>query len=166
MENKKILNGQRCDDYIDVPKDYSNPILEKYVMVEKATIVDDDPENFIIDLVPKKIEEINIDKQVHEAAKGTDLKSLILQVMRTGDESILNVREGSYGDASMFDNQAVNPMETLNSMANGVDLGSVSGMTPEDLEKYIQALINKELEKKGSEPVPTPSQEEKESEVK
>lgn len=145
----------RTDNFIDTGSICDNPIQEKWIMKEVVVKTGDGEDDWYIDLKPVKIDEINLQKEIHEAAKGTDLKSLILQVLRTGDESLLNQREGAYIDITGYPtdtieahNQIISAQKELDSLSdeaksilakNGY---SVNGLTKEDIMSYINEAIN------------------------
>ena len=95
--NKPLNQFCRNDGY-NPSVDYSNPIQEKWIHKQVCVKVGEGEEDFVIEEKPFKIDEINIQKSIQEEAKTTDLKYLLKQLLATGDESILNQRQGFYGD--------------------------------------------------------------------
>lgn len=176
--NQLINNGVRCDGFKDVPFDCSNPIQEKWIHVEAVKKTGDSDEEFVIVHTPKCIERIDINKRIHEEAKGTDLKSLIQQVIRTGDVSLLNQREGQFVDISGYPE---NTMDAMNNLVRGNDilgqlpdglkdmkLEDLINMSAEDVGAFVKDSINKAIAAKApkdadvvEEKTPTPVVEEK-----
>lgn len=144
MENK-INNGVRCDGFIDKPVKCDNPIQEKWVHIEAVKKTGEKDNEFVIYHKPVCVERINLDKQIAKEAIGTDLKSLIAQVLRTGDSTILNQREGSYVDITGY------PENTIDAMNNLVRGNSILGELPDDLKSMkLEDLINMSDEDIGS----------------
>lgn len=106
METPKF-KGARCDGYVDKGNDFSDSIVRKYVHKQVVQKTGDTEDDFILVEKPVCVEEYDIHKQIQEEAVGTDLKSLIAQVMRTGDESILNKKVGAYADITQYPNDSI-----------------------------------------------------------
>lgn len=140
-----VNNFVRNDGYIDKPVDCSSGIVERWIHVEAHKSIGKSDEEFVIYHKPKCIERIDINKRIHEEAKGTDLKSLIQQVLRTGDETLLNQKQGNYVDITGYPS---NTMDAMNNMIRGND---ILGVLPEDLKSMkLEDLINLSNEDIGS----------------
>jgi len=151
--SKKVLPGVRCDDYVDVPVDFTNPVVNRWIHKQVVKITGETEDDFILEEKPVLVESIDIQKEINAAAKGADLKSMIIQVLRTGDDSILNQREAEYADitnapidAMSAHNLLIQGQETLDNLnpalkAKGLD--SILHMTKEDIETFVKDIIKK-----------------------
>lgn len=140
----------RCDDYVDKGRDFSDSIVKEYVLVDAVKHLNpNDPEDFIIVKVPKLVRTYDMSKEINEAAKGTDLKSLVMNIIRTGgDISQFDIANCSCGDASMIANDSIDPLAEATEAVKGVDK-EILQMTPEQFEAYIQNAVNQALENKA-----------------
>lgn len=170
----KLNLWQRNDDFVDVPKSFTkdDQIRKVYVLKEYLSKVGSTEDDFIVDLKPVLVDEYNVQEQITEQAKGTDLKSLIAQVLRTGDSSILEQRHGSYADLTNMpkdcmsaQNEILKGKDALSSLPDdlkkGKDISSIASMSETDIKAYIDSVIAKQSGL--NEPVVS---ENKESEVK
>lgn len=147
----RINNGVRCDDFVDKGVDYSNPIVKKYVHKQFVIITGDGEDDFIIDEKPVLIEEYNQDKEIAKQAKGTDLKSLVLQCARTGDFSPLDAHPGVYADITGYPedtivahNNIIKGQEVLESLPDGLkgkSLEELANMSAEEIVDYVKGLV-------------------------
>lgn len=156
---KKIKSlWERCDDFVDCPKVFTkeDAIQRKYVLKEYLSKVGQTEDDFVIDYKPVLVEEFDLQEQITEQAKGTDLKSLIAQVIRTGDATILEQRQASYGDISDMPTDALDAhnailigQQALDSLDDklkaGKDIDAIAGMSKEDIETYVQSLVDERL---------------------
>lgn len=55
----------------------------------------------------KKTGDRNIKEEIQEAAKGTDIYAIIDKYLATGDETLLNMRKGFFGDFTKIPNNPV-----------------------------------------------------------
>ena len=132
-----INNFVRNDGYVDKGVDCSNGIVERWIHVEAHKSTGKSDEEFVIYHKPKCIERFDINKRIHEEAKGTDLKSLIQQVLRTGDETLLNQKQGNFVDITGYPS---NTMDAMNNLVRGQD---ILGSLPEDMKNMkLEDLIN------------------------
>lgn len=127
--------GFRDDCYEDKGLDFSNPIKKTYIHKDVVKITGDTEDDFIIEQKPVLVDEVNVQKQIDEAAKGADIKSLVAKALQTGDESILNQREVSYGDASQI---PTSPIEAHN-LARDVE--KIRASLPDDLKNIDDATL-------------------------
>lgn len=141
----QINNFVRNDGFIDKGVDCSSGIVERWIHVEAHKSTGKSDEEFIIFHKPKCIERFDINKRIHEEAKGTDLKSLIQQVLRTGDETLLNQKQANFVDITGY---PTNTMDAMNNLVRGQD---ILGNLPEDLKSMkLEDLINLSSEDIGN----------------
>lgn len=159
MEMKIFNNtGERSDGVVFDGVDYSNPIMKRWIHKQKVVTTGETEDDWHLEEVPVLIEEYDIQKAIDEASKGADLQSMIMQVLRTGDESFLNTNPGFNGDIT---NIPTDPIEAHNLAKSVKDLqaalpGDLSGMNVEEvlgldkagIEAYLSDLVNKAMEKK------------------
>lgn len=154
-ETKKIIHpienpfSGRTDGFIDTPRTFGKNIQETWVLKQVIKPTCDNPgeDDFVLDQKPFKLGEEDIDERMNEEAKGTDLKSLINMVIRTGDASILNQRQGVYIDVTDM------PTDTLtakNAIIQGKNVGgesfdTIGSMTKDEIDKYINDIVAKRL---------------------
>lgn len=158
---KKIDNAfiGRTDGFIDDGVDCSNPIQEQWILKEKIVKTGDGDDDWFVDLVPVKVGETNLDEQIHEQAKGTDLRSLIAQCVRSGDTELagLNVRSGNYIDITGYPDNTIDALNAIRDgqialdglpaelKAKGVE--NVISITKADIEKMIADAISQNTAK-------------------
>lgn len=144
--------GCRCDG-VDPSVDYSDPMLRTYVHKDVVKKTGETEDDFIIEQKPVLVDEINVQKQIDEASKGADLKSLVNKVLQTGDESFLNQREVSYGDITGIPTspiQAHNLVNKIDAIKAGLPDGlknlddkTLMSISKEDIQKIIKEEIEK-----------------------
>lgn len=150
---KKLNQFCRCDDYVDKGVDYSNPIQEKWIHKQVVKITGESEDDFVIEEKPVLLEKVNFVKRIQEEAKGTDLKSLVLQVMRTGDYSLLENGKGSFVDITGYPDD---PIEAHNAIRDGQvvlenlpdglkqkSVEELANMTPEEISDYVKGIVDK-----------------------
>lgn len=124
--------GIKCD----------NPIQEKWIHKQVVKKTGETEDDFILEEKPVLIDSVDIHKSIQEEAKTTDLKYLLKQLLQTGDESVINKKQGFYGDVSMFDEG-----HSLN--REKIDLESIKQKLPEEFRK----LSDEELAKLSDEDI-------------
>lgn len=176
-ENIKINDGVRSDGLVFPGVSFSkkDSIQETYTLVEYLQSHGETEDDFVIGMKPVLVSKVDLQAQIEEQAKGTDLKSLIAQVLRTGDESLLNQRNVSFGDATLYPRDAMEAqnvilkgqasLESLPDDLKSKGVESILNMTREELDAYIQKLIDAKVGGSAT-PEPTDKKEIKESEVK
>lgn len=134
----------REDEY-NPASDFSDSIQEKWIHKKVVIRTGEGEDDFILDEKPVLVESIDLHKQINEEAKITDLKYLLKQFMLTGDESVLNVRPGFYGDITgvqqlVEGGEFVSPeqiKQTLGSEFAELTVEQLASMSDEDIAKYI-----------------------------
>lgn len=133
---KRNSQFERVDDFNPVQK-CSNPIQEKWIHKQVVKKTGEGEDDFVIEEKPVLIDSVDIHKSIQEEAKTTDLKYLLKQLIQTGDESVLNRKEGFYGDVSMFGEG-----HSL-SERKKIDLDSIKANLPEEFKKLSDEEIAK-----------------------
>lgn len=95
------------------PKEF-NPLVKKfrtlapYAKDKEGKIINDSP-------FPKRVENgcTNIDEFIQSFKNDTDLYCLIEKYIKTGDESIINKKQGFYGDFSNLDKMSYNDLRNF-----------------------------------------------------
>lgn len=131
----KIINQFCRNDGYNPSVKCDNPIQEKWIHKQIVKKVGDSEDDFIIEEIPVKVDEVNIQKSIQEEAKTTDLKYLLKQLILTGDESIIHQRDGFYGDIT-----------GVQSLVNGqpmVSADSLKATLPEELQILSAEAIAK-----------------------
>lgn len=146
----KELPGVRTDGYVDKPVVFDNPIQKTYVHKQVVEKTGESEDEFVILEKPVLVSEVNLQKQIDEQAIGTDLKSLIQMVLRTGDDSFLNQKQGSYVDITGFPTDSIEAHNAIiqgQAALNNLDpklkekgLDSLVGMTKQEIKAYIEDL--------------------------
>lgn len=134
----------REDDY-NPASDFSNSIQEKWIHKQVVVKTGDSEDDFVIEEKPVLVDRIDLKKRIQEEAKTTDLKYLLKQFLQTGDESILNQREGFYGDITGVQNlieggefvSAEQVKESLPSDFAGLTAEQIASMSDKDIASYI-----------------------------
>lgn len=139
------INPFKRSDGLNVSVDYSDPIVKRYTLVDHVEVLDpDDPQAFVIHKVPKLIEEYDINKEIAENAKGTDLKSQVLALLDSGsDLSELAFRDDQAIDVSMIPNDSIDPVADMK--ANIPD--ALAGLTSDQLQTLLDAIIAEQSKK-------------------
>jgi len=172
MEKEKKLNQFERNDGYDPGVICDNPIQETWIHKQVVKRTGDSEDDWIIEEKPVMTDSVDIHKSINEEAKTTDLKYLLKQLLQTGDESVLNRRQGFYGDVSMFgeghslserskiDLEAIKKQLPVD-MIKGLSDEEIASITEKDLIDYYQAKIE-EVKKKESEVKKEPEEEGKE----
>ena len=143
------------DDGFNEAVKYDNPIQEKWVHKQFVKMVGKGEDDFIIEEKPVLIEKVNIQKQIDEEAKTTDLKYLLKQLMLSGDESILQQRQGFYGDITEIQSviegrkQFVTPEQvkaTLPQEIKALSVEQLAKMSDKEISEYIAKIRSKQKE--------------------
>ena len=96
----------------------------------------------------KKTGDRNIREEIQEAAKGTDIYSIIDKYLETGDESLLNKRKGFFGD---FTNIPQNPVDIHNMIVQAESVfeqldKDVRAEFENDVGVFKQSILDKTFE--------------------
>ena len=150
------------EDAYNPASDFSNSIQEKWIHKEVVKMTGDSEDDFVIEEKPVLVDRIDLKKRIQEEAKTTDLKYLLKQFLQTGDESILNVRPGFYGDITGIQNlvtggefaSAEQIKESLGSDFAGLTVDQIAKMSNEDLAVYIAQVKKQASEAKVKEDKP------------
>lgn len=146
MEKKDKPLNQFCrNDGYNPSVKCDDPIQQKWIHKQVVKKVGEGEDDFIIEEKPVLIDEINLQKQIDEEAKTTDLKYLLKQLLLTGDESLLNQRPGFYGDITGIQTlmeggsvpTASQIQATLPQELQSLSTAQLASMTDEDILKYI-----------------------------
>lgn len=164
MAEKVIQNAfiGRTDGYIDKGTDCSNPIQETWIHKQVIVKTGEGEDDWVIEEKAVLVDSINIDKEIQARAVGTDLKSLLKQVLRTGDDSCLHVHPEQKGlvdltqyptDSIQAHNAIIAGQAALDSLPQDLKdkgLDSVVNMTADEIKAYVDALVAEKL--KAQEP--------------
>lgn len=149
MSEKLIQNsyaGCRNDGVVSSYTCSGNAHCETWIHKKVSVSTGDGEDDFVIIEKAKKIDEYDIDKLIQENAKGADLKSLIEQVLRTGDESLLHQREGMSADVSAMPSDLFQTMDIIKAgkvARDNIPVGLVpAAKSFDDVKKNDDALIN------------------------
>lgn len=164
MEKEKKLNQFVRNDGYDPKVRCDNPIQETWVHKQVVKRTGDSEDDWIIEEKPVMTDCIDLHKSIQEEAKTTDLKYLLKQLLQTGDESILNRRQGFYGDVSMFgEGHSLSERQKIDleaikkqlpeDLIKGLSDEDISKLTDEDLISYYQSKIEEVQKKKEPEEV-------------
>lgn len=142
---QKINNAfvGRTDGYIDAGVDASNPIVQTWIHKEVIKKIGEGEDDWVVVEKPVLVDEVNIDKTVHELAKGTDLKSLIKEVLRTGDETILHKTEvqAGYVDATVYPKDTIEALNLMRDASKKAKDVGLDALTKEAIDKYVEKLL-------------------------
>ena len=152
MEKEKKLNQFERNDGYDPQVKCDNPIQETWVHKQVVKRTGDFEDDWILEEKPVLVDSVDIHKSIQEEAKTTDLKYLLKQLLQTGDESILNRRQGFYGDVSMFgDGHSLSERKIIDledikkqlpeEMIKGLSDEDIAKLTEDDVIKYYQLKI-------------------------
>lgn len=147
-------------DFFNPSTNPGHPIQEKWIHKQVVKKTGETEDDWVLEEKPVRTESIDIHKSINEEAKTTDLKYLLKQLFQTGDESVLNRREGFYGDVTMFgeghslserkkiDLEAIKKQlpEEFRSLSDE----EIAKLTDEDIVNFYQAKID-EIQKKQQE---------------
>lgn len=148
----------RTDGYVDTPVVFDNPVQEHWVLIERPRKTGDGPDDWIMEKVPVKTGEENVDALIQERVKGTDLRSLVEMCLRTGDESPLNVKSGVFADTTGYPEDSI---EAHNAIIKGEQIlfylpeelkklskDELSKLSKEEIAKYVESIIEKQFPSK------------------
>lgn len=139
--------------------DFSDPIVKKFIHKEVIVKTGDGEDDWIKEEKPVQSEEYDIQKAIDEAAKGADVKSLIEQVLRTGDDTILNQTEVSYGDITEFPTSPIAAHNAINNIDNlksnlppefVKDDESLMKLSKKEIDDYVKAKVDEILASKNN----------------
>lgn len=139
----------RVDDF-NPAVDCSDPILRKWIHKQVVKKTGSGEDDFIIEEKPVLVEEVNIQKSIDEESKTTDLKYLLKQLMLTGDESILNKKQGFYGDITAYqtaieDHSGMVTPEviTLPQELKSLTIDELASLSDKQIAEYIAKVRSK-----------------------
>lgn len=166
MEKNKKFNGftPRCDGFVQDSQDFDKYYINrKVVQVVKKT--GEGETDFILE--DKVIDEkILIDEVIQADADSCGVYNIINKVLKTGDESILNIdNSGQFADISAYPdnihdaykvlNDAVNAYENRGDILQDKSMSELSNISAEQLQALIDEAVQKQIalqqekEKKG-----------------
>ena len=157
-ENKKLLPGQRCDGFDDKGCPIGNEIREKWIHKKIPKQIGDTEDDYVLIEKAVKIETANIQKEIEQQAAGCpSIRQLIADFNETGDESVFNKHELTYGDASDMPTDLHEAIKIVNdAKEKGMNLGDdkILSMSKSDIEKLIDAAVKKMVDNSKSKDQP------------
>lgn len=132
MENKDFhLKYARVDGFEDKGTDFSDSHVKVFIHKQVVKKTGDGEDDFVIEEKPQLVEEYDLHKRIQEEAKGTDLKSMLAQVLRTGDDTILNQKKG----AAFFGDITKMPQDSIEAHNRIIRAEKLRSKLPEELRK-------------------------------
>lgn len=128
LEQKNKLKFARCDGVQFPGSDFSNSVVKDYIHKEVVVKTGEGEDDWYIDEVPSCIGEHDIHKEIQEEAKKCNLKALIAQVLRTGDETLLHQKDVvQFGDVSGI------PEDIITAQKMAANAAKITGNLPDSL---------------------------------
>ena len=159
----KLINQFCRNDDFNPSVKCDDPIQKKWIHKQVVVKTGEGEDDFIIEEKPVLIDEVNIQKEIDEEAKTTDLKYLLKQLVLTGDTSIINKKPGFYGDITgvqeMMNGKEMVSAEmiksTLPSELKSLSTEQLASMSDDDILNYIaeyRKSVAEEAAKASAEP--------------
>lgn len=133
--------------------DYSDDLVIEYQYVDFAEMgPSGEKSDFVIEKKEVEVNRYHLNKVIQERCKGCSLAEIIARCDQSGDYSILNSREVSYGDGTEIPqtlsdacDKAARGASLLESVSkDDLELGAkLSKMSSEEFNAYIKDLVDK-----------------------
>lgn len=144
QEAKSKIKFARCDGVVTAGVDYSDSVVKDYIHKQVVVRTGEGEDDWHLEEVPACVGEHDIHKEIQEEAKRCNLKALIAQVLRTGDESLLHQKDVvQFGDATVVPEDII----AAQKMARRAQV--ITGNLPDSLKgksyEELMAMDPKEL---------------------
>lgn len=128
-QKKPVIKFGRNDGISFPASDFSDSIVRDYVHKQVVVKTGEGEDDWVLDEKPVMVREHDINKEIQEEAKKNNLKALITQVLRTGDESLLIQRPtAQFGDVSNLPEDLIEAKQRADAAAK------IMGNLPESLK--------------------------------
>ncbi|CAJ0596429.1 unnamed protein product [Cylicocyclus nassatus] len=109
--------------------DFSSSVVKDYIHKQIVVRTGDGEDDWHLDEVPACVGEHDIHKEIQEEAKKCNLKALIAQVLRTGDESLLHQKDVvQFGDVTGI------PEDIITAQKMAANAAKITGNLPDSLK--------------------------------
>jgi hypothetical protein len=128
-----------------VGRDLSDDLVIETEYVDKVIMgPSGEPTDFVVEKVPVETNRYHLGKVIQQRAKGCDLESIVARCNKTGDMSLLNAREVSYGDSTLIPDNASDMYQ------KGIETSEyLDSLSKEEKELYIKLAKMDEKELKS-----------------
>lgn len=126
---KSKIKFARCDGINTPGADFSSSVVKDYIHKQIVVRTGDGEDDWYLDEVPACIGEHDIHKEIQEEARKCNLKALIAQVLRTGDESLLHQK-----DVVQFGDVTGVPTDIITAQKMAANAARITGNLPDSLK--------------------------------